>query len=129
MDLNQGQIRRNRTPETADQEILVLVLDMALLSQTRLAAAEKGELPTLRISYQYLLTQVRNLWVLVAAAADELTSDQLNRIVLQSVADYPLPKRRARTCPRAVRQPIGKWPRLIHNTQETGPCQYQLLPA
>jgi len=132
MDLNQGQILRSHTPETAAQEILVLVLALALLSQTRLAAAEHGQWPTLRISFQYLLTQVRSLWVLMAAAASEFTADQLERIVarvLQTIAEYPLPKRRARTCPRAVRQPIGKWPRLIHNTQETGPCQYQLLPA
>ena len=130
MDLNQGQILRSHTPESAAQEILVLVLAMALLSQTRLAAAENGELPTLRISFRYMLTQVRSLWVLVAAAADELTSGQLERIVarvLQRIAEYPLPKRRARTCPRAVRQPIGKWPRLIHNSQEIGPCQYQIL--
>jgi hypothetical protein len=130
IDLNRGQLLRSHTPITAAQEILALVLAMAMLSQARLQAAEKGELPALRISFRYLLDQVRGLWLFVSVAEKDVTPEQLTRIIarmLQRVADYSLPRRRARTCPRAVRQPIGKWPRLVRNAQEKGVCQYELL--
>ena len=35
-------------------------------------------------------------------------------------------KRRVRSCPRAVRQPIGKWPRKIDQTSTNIPCQLKI---
>ena len=37
------------------------------------------------------------------------------------------PKRRARSCPRAVRQPIRKWPRLLRNKYWNDPVQLTLV--
>lgn len=34
------------------------------------------------------------------------------------------PKRRARSCPRAVRQPVKGWPRLLHHQSVEGPLYF-----
>jgi hypothetical protein len=48
----------------------------------------------------------------------------LVRRALRQLADMAIPKRRARSCPRALRQPVSSWPRLRKNTYRHGPVQY-----
>ena len=36
------------------------------------------------------------------------------------------PKRRPRSCPRAVRQPVKGWPRLLHNQSVEGPLHFTI---
>jgi len=40
------------------------------------------------------------------------------------IAGMAIPKRRQRSCPRALRQPVSSWPRLRKNTYHKGPVQY-----
>ena len=60
-----------------------------------------------------------------------LTSKQVGKVVtkaLQQVANYALSKRRKRSCPRALRQPVSSWPRLTKNTYKNGGPEYQSIP-
>ena len=117
--------------ESAGQEILALVMAMTLLSQQRVAAASEGEIEPLRISFGQTLVMVRSLWWMLAAGEGLLEQSQVEALVdrtMQMIAAQALPPRRARSCPRAVRKPVGKWPRLTSNSYQDGAPEYQLLP-
>ena len=48
------------------------------------------------------------------------------RRTLRHIAEMAIAKRRARSCPRKLRQPVSSWPRLRKNTCKSGPSEYQL---
>jgi hypothetical protein len=59
--------------------------------------------------------------------SDLLTADEIRLVVrrtLGEIADLAIPKRRPRSCPRALRQPVSSWPRLRRNTYRRGPVEY-----
>ncbi|MBI2928020.1 MAG: IS4 family transposase [Verrucomicrobia bacterium] len=130
LDLRGGVLLQSHTVETAAQEILAAVLAMAVLSQARLAAAARGEVGPLRISFGQTLLLVRSLWWLVAVGQGILSARQvlaLTERTIAWIAAQALPKRRPRSCPRAVRQPVGRWPRLVANSYQHGSVQYEVL--
>ena len=115
MDLRGGTTAlQSHTRVTAAQEILALVLAMALLSQVRLAAAATGALAPLRISFGQTLALVRSLWWMVAVGQGILAPDQVRALVartLEQIAAQCLPPRRAPTWARGLRQPVRSGPR------------------
>lgn len=120
---------QSHTVITGAQEIAALVLASAVLADERRRAA--GPLPSLRISVSKLLERcVKPLWFYLDIAPDILTARQIAEIARRSYARarrYVTPPRRARTCPRAVRQPIQAWPRMLNPTSTSGPMQFQLV--
>jgi hypothetical protein len=48
------------------------------------------------------------------------------RRALKQIADMAIPKRRARSCPRKLRQPVSSWPRLRKNTYGKGQIDYSV---
>jgi hypothetical protein len=132
IDLRNSPLLNSHTIESAGQEILALVLAMAVLSRQRLEAAQVGGLEPLRISFGKTLVMVRSLWWMLAAGEGLLAPRQVQSLVdrtLLMIAAQCLPKRRARSCPRAVRQPVKGWPRLNKNVYQNGPTEYELLPT
>ena len=86
VDLRGGTtISQSPTLVTAAQEILALVLAMAMLSQVRLAAATRGAVASLRISFGQTLALVRSLWWLVAVGEGILAPDQLRALVARTL--------------------------------------------
>jgi hypothetical protein len=88
-----------------------------------------GEVGVLRISFMKTLQIVQSLWRFLEVSADLLTSAQLRLVVrrsLKQIADMAIPKRRQRSCPRALRQPVSSWPRLRKNTSREEPVQYSV---
>ncbi len=132
VDLRGGTtVLQSHTLVTAAQEILALVLAMALLSQVRLAAATTGAVAPLRISFGQTLALVRSLWWLVAVGEGILAPDQVRALVartLEQIAAQCLPPRRARTCARGLRRPVQSWPRLTAPSYQNGPTQQEILP-
>jgi hypothetical protein len=133
VDLRGGTtVLQSHTAVTAAQEILALVLALALLSQVRLAAAAQGKVEPLRISFGQTLALVRSLWWLVEVGAGLLSADQVRALAartLAQIATQRLPPRRARSCQRGLRQPVQSWPRLTTPTYHNGPTEYEPLPA
>jgi hypothetical protein len=118
---------RSHTPLTAMQEIAALILAYAVLVGYRVAAGSLGEGGVLRISFLKTLQAVQGLWRFLEVSADLLTPNQVRLVVrrtLQQIADMAISKRRARSCPRALRQPVSSWPRLRRNTSRTGEITY-----
>ena len=120
----------SHTVETAAQEIAALVLVSALLADERRRAAG-GQLPVRRLSFSKVLELgVKPMWLWVDVGHGVLTDQQLTTILTRGYARmrrYVTPPRRARSCPRAVRQPIQAWPRLRQTRSIEGAMHFQLV--
>jgi hypothetical protein len=118
---------QSHTPLTAMQEIAALILAYAVLVDYRVKAGSVAGVGVLRISFLKTLQAVQGLWRFLDVSADLLTPEQVRLVVsrtLRQIADMAIPKRRQRSCPRALRQPVSSWPRLRKNTSQTGAIDY-----
>jgi hypothetical protein len=85
----------------------------------------------LRISFLKTLEAVRGLWRFLEVSEGILTPDQARKVVrrtMRQIAEMAIPKRRQRSCPRALRQPVSSWPRLLKNSYQQGTVQCKLSP-
>jgi hypothetical protein len=121
---------QSHTIETAAQEVAALVLVSALLAAERVRAAG-GQLPVTRVSFTKILELcVKPMWLWLELGHGVLTDHQLTQIMkrgYQRMRRYITPPRRARSCPRAVRQPIQAWPRLRHTQSIEGTMHFRLV--
>lgn len=120
---------QSHTVETAAQEVAAIVLASALLAVERMRAAD-GDIPVLRVSFAKMLPIVEGMWFTLDIAAPVLTEAQRQFILTQMyerMRRHITPKRRTRSCPRAVRQPVTGWPRLLKNTSVDGPFEFTVL--
>ena len=124
-----GPCLQSHTALTALQELVALILAYAALVDYRVAAAAVGEVGVLRISFMKTLQIVQSLWQFLQLAADLPTVAQARLLVrrgLRRIAAMAIPKRRQRTCPRALRQPVSRGPRLRKNSYRKGPVTYAI---
>ncbi len=129
-----GQLRKStllqsHTVTTAAQEIAALLLAASLLAKERDRAAA-GQVPVLRISFPKLLELLRPLWLTLALGDDILQEWQKQELAdrfYRQAGRCLTPKRRARSCPRKVRQPVRRWPRLMKNEYTEGPVSFKFL--
>jgi hypothetical protein len=129
VDMRSTRCLQSHTPLTALQEIAALILAYAVLVDYRIEAAAVGEVGVLRISFLKTLQVVQGLWQFLEVSADLLGPAKVRLLVrraLRRIADMAIPKRRPRSCPRALRQPVSSWPRLRRNTYRKGPVQYSV---
>jgi hypothetical protein len=128
------QVRRtavlqSHTVETAAQEIAALILVSALIATER-ARAAPDHVPVVRVSFAKVLDWVRASWLAITQFDDVMTTRQMetffSRVYTQMGRCVTAP-RRSRSYPRAVRQPVTRWPRLLHNQSTTGPLHFRIL--
>lgn len=127
--LRKSEGLQSHTMETAAQEIAALILAAAVLAQERDRAAAR-KVPVLRVSFIKLLDLVRPLWLVFALGDDLLEECQTQALRERFYAQARrclTPKRRIRSCPRAVRQPVSGWPRLLKNTSQHEPFDVTIV--
>lgn len=127
--LRQTDVLQSHTVETGAQEIAAIILATALLARER-ARAANGEVPVLRVKFGVVLAIVRSQWFFLGPCEDLLTDRQKDQIVQRGQAlmrHCVTAKRRSRTNPRAVRQPVRKWPRLMKTASVEGPVQFKVV--
>jgi hypothetical protein len=127
--LRRTAVLHSHTVETGAQEIAALVLASAVLATERVRAAT-GTIPPLRISFGQLLDIVRGMWLVLGPFDDLFTDQQKTQVVRRGRALMRrrlTAPRRPRTCPRAVRQPVTRWPRLMKPASIEQPWDLQLL--
>jgi hypothetical protein len=127
VDMRSTPCLQSHTPLTAMQEIAALILAYAVLVDYRIETAKVGEVGVLRISFLKTLQVVQGLWQFLEVSADLLGPEKVRLVVrraLRRIAEAAIPKRRHRSCPRALRQPVSSWPRLRKNTYGNGPIEY-----
>jgi hypothetical protein len=129
VDMRSTPYLQSHTPLTAIQEIAALILAYAVMVDYRVGAATVGRVGVLRISFLKTLQTVQSLWQFLEVSFDLLTPEQVRLVVrraLRQIADMAIPKRRQRSCPRALRQPVSSWPRLRKNTARKGAVNYSV---
>jgi len=127
VDMRWTPLLQSRTPLTAMHEIAALILAYAVLVDYRIEAAKVGEVGVLRISFLKTLHAVQGLWQFLEVSADLLGPDKIRlllRRTLRQIAEAAIPKRRKRSCPWALRQPVSSWPRLRKNSYRIGSIEY-----
>ena len=125
-ELRRGSLLQSHTVTTAAQEIAALMLASALLAQER-ARAAAGLLPVLRVSFVKTLELLRPLWLIFEVGADLLSARvqvELLERRYEHLRQSATRRRRSRSCPRAVRQPVSQWPRLFATQSTEGPVQF-----
>jgi len=127
--LRHTDVLQSHTIVTAAQELAAIVLATAMLARER-ARAAAGHVPVLRMKFGVLLAIVRSTWFYLGPCEDLLTERQKQQIVQRGQAlmrRCVTAKRRSRTNPRAVRQPVRKWPRLMETNSVEGPWQFKIV--
>jgi hypothetical protein len=127
--LRKTDVLQSHTPETGAQEIAALVLASAVLADER-ARAATGDVPVLRVSFGRVLRVATAIWVAIDLGAGILSDAQIAEIIDRGYArmrQYITPPRRSRSCPRAVRQPVTGWPRLMKNESIEAPLEFTVV--
>jgi hypothetical protein len=127
--LRRSAVLQSHTVETGAQEIAAIVLASAVIADER-ARAATGQIPALRVSFGQILQVVRGMWLCLGPFDDILTDQQQTRVVRRGralIRRSVLAPRRPRTCARAVRQPVTKWPRLLKPQSIEAPWELQLV--
>ena len=127
--LRKSAVLQSHTVETGAQEIAAVVLASAVLATERVRAAT-GAVPVLRVPFGQVLNIVRGMWLFFGPFGD-LVDDWLKHRVVRR--GYTLMRRRltatrrSRSCPRAVRQTVKPWPRLMQAQSVEGPVHFKLV--
>ena len=131
VDLRSSPLIQSHTPLTASQEVAALIMAYAILVDERIKAAGVGDVPVLRISFLKTMEAVRGLWHFLEVTEDLLDARGVRlavRRTMKRIAQMAIPKRRQRSCPRALRQPVSSWPRLLENRSINAAPEYILRP-
>ena len=127
--LRRTDVLQSHTVETGAQEIAAIILASALIATER-ARAANGQLPVLRMSFVKVLELLQPLWLTLQACDDLLSEELKNKMAkrfYKLMGQCVTQRRRPRSCPRAVRQPVTNWPRLRRNRSITAPIQFHIL--
>jgi hypothetical protein len=127
--LRRSDVLQSHTVETGAQEIAAIVLASAVIADER-ARAATADLPALRVSFGQVLNIVRGMWLILGPFDDVFTDQQKTRVVRRGralIRSSVLAPRRSRTCARAVRQPVTRWPRLLRPESIEAPWQLQIV--
>lgn len=127
--LRKTDVLQSHTVDTAAQEIAALIVASALLATERARAAPR-DVPVVRVSFPKVLHVVRSMWLFFGPFEDLITDRQKQQIVRRGYALMArglTRTRRSRSVPRAVRQAVKKWPRLVHAESVEGPLHFHVM--
>jgi len=112
-----------QTPETAAQEVLAMLLAASLVAMQREAVAARADAEILRISFAKVLHKTAALCELLAVGADLIDSETLGKWIKRILDDLAtsalIQKRKPRSCPRTLRQPVKDWPKTKTPSSKT----------
>lgn len=132
VEMRHAALLNSYTPLTAQQEIAAFVIAQAMLVDWRLRAGEYLGVNMLRVSFVMLLTWVRSLWSTLTlfegiVSLSPRQEGQVAERLFDLLGDSRTPPRRHRSCPRAVRQPVSSWPRLMRNQSFRGEFHFKVI--
>lgn len=122
LELRKSEILQSHTLETAAQEIVAIIIGTALIAKERVNAAT-GKTCVLDISFLKCLDLIRPFWQLcrlISKIMPPSKIDLLYKLLLKDIRGLRKQKKRARSCPRAVRRPVSGWPRLLQTKYSKG---------
>jgi Transposase DDE domain len=131
LDVRSAVLLNSHTLETALQEVMAVVLAMAAITRVRIAAGERLGVPTLRVSFLKILQLTQQLWQsfawVQAQRSPSLAATLCQHYFEEVQRRALLPQRRARSCPRVLRQPVSPWPRKTNQPSFSGPVSLSIV--
>ncbi|OGO29137.1 MAG: hypothetical protein A2Z16_11075 [Chloroflexi bacterium RBG_16_54_18] len=121
--LGTGPLLKSQTPHTAVQEVAALIMAQGIVARIRSSVATHGVVPTLRVSFGKTLRHMQAIFLVAALGVGIFSQAQIKAFAAKARSNilHQLTKpRRKRSCQRAVRQPVSKWPRLIRKKYHHG---------
>jgi hypothetical protein len=110
-----GNLLDAQTPETAAQEVLAMLLAASLVAMQREVVAGRADVEILRISFAKVLHKTAALCELLAVGGDLIGPESLAKWIERILDDLAtsalIQKRKPRSCPRTLRQPVKDWPK------------------
>lgn len=128
-ELRQGELLDSQTFETACQEVAALLIAASVVAQKRIELATNSK-PVTAVGFERALFYTQQLWYLVLSSDGILSSEQLLKVVKRfrsMLAPEKVPRKRSRSCPRVVRQPVKGWPRKISQKESNGPINVRIV--
>jgi hypothetical protein len=116
--------RRDDSTWLTNLSLNLMTLAHAVLMETRIKTAKVGGVEVLRVSFLKTLNWVQGLWQFLELRGDLVEPknvDKLVKRVIKEISQSITPKRRQRSSPRALRQPVVNWPRLAENSYQLDP--------
>jgi hypothetical protein len=127
--LRKTDVLQSHTLETAAQEVAAIILASALVAAER-ARVATGQLPALRVSFVKVLELLQPLWLMLEMGDDLLSESQKQEManrIYKLMGQCITQRKRPRSCPRAVRQPVTGWPRLRRNKSICAPIECRII--
>ena len=124
-----GDLLQSQMLETACQEVAAMIIGTAMVAGER-AQLEPGQELKTRISFIKTWEYLETLWVMLLVGSDIVSQKQKEALVERFrwiVSQMRTPKKRNRSCPRAVMQPVRKWPRKRDQQSSQGEIQIFVL--
>jgi hypothetical protein len=127
--LNVNDLLCSQTPETAAQEVCAMIIGSSLIARER-AKLKPGEPLQHRVSFIKTWETLEPLWLTLLLGADILSEDQKQQLCdrfYTLAARRVMAKKRNRSCPRVMRQPVQPWPKKRDQKSIEGPLQVAVL--
>ena len=108
-----GDLLQSQTLETACQEVAAMIIGSSLIAEER-AKIQAGQPMEKRVSMMKTWAYMEPLWLALIAGAEILSSEQKQQLAdkfRELIATMSVDKKRSRSNPRVVRQPVKGWPR------------------
>lgn len=124
-----NDLLRSQTVETAAQEVAAMIIGSSLIAHER-AKLKPGEQLQHRVSFIKTWETLEPLWLVLLVGADILTDKQKQQLCerfYELAGRRMMPKKRNRSCPRAMRQPVQPWPRMRDQESVEGPIHVSVI--
>lgn len=130
-ELGVNDLLQSQTPETGAQEVAAMIIGSSLIAEER-SKLKPGEELSHRISFIKVWETLEPLWLVLFLGADILTETQKQQLAERFhglASRRVMQKKRTRSCPRALRQPIQRWPRKRNQKSSKDPLTISVVRA
>lgn len=120
-----NNLLRSQTVDTAAQEVAAMIIRSALIAEER-SKLKPGQELTSRISFIKTSDLLEPLWLTLLLGGDLLSEIQKQQLVDRfywMISQMKMGKKRARSCPRVLRQPVQRWPKKRNQKTTHGPLE------
>ena len=126
-----NDLLKSQTLETAAQEVAAMIIVTSLVAEER-SKLKTGEQLNTRISFIKTWEMLEPLWLTLSICSDLLSEDQKEQMAQRFrwvMSQLKMQKKRARSCPRVLRQPMQPWPRKKLQREHSGPISITVIPS
>ena len=129
-ELGINDLLRSQTVETGAQEVAAMIIGSSLIAHQR-AKLQPEKQPSYRLSFTKVWETLEPLWLTLLLGADLLSETQKQALAerfYHLASTRTMAKKRTRSCPRAMRQPMQPWPKKRDQKGSTAPLTIDVSP-